>query len=70
MTTVSPPFVLYFPTQFDYNCFTKAHEYVACNNKKERQQHSLHVRIPVILNSYLGSPCLVCLICKGFITEQ
>ena len=70
MTTVSPPFVLCIPTQFDCSCFTKAYEYAACNNKVEKKQHLLHVHIPVILNSYLGTPCLVCLVCKGFMTEQ
>ena len=65
MASVSPPFVLFIPN-LDHNCFTKAHEFVACNNVGEKKPHSFHVRIPVILNDYLGTPCVEGLICKGF----
>ena len=59
MVTISPPFVLFVPEQFD---LTKAQEFVDCNCKKT---HPFHVRRPVILNNYLGTTCVSGLICKG-----
>lgn len=55
MVSVSPPFVLYVPEQFEQ---TKAHECVDCNSTRKKMPHSFHVRIPVILNNYLGSTCV------------
>ena len=62
MVTVSPPFVLFVPEEFDPE---RTHEFVLCNNKKEGKLHGFHVRIPVILNNYLGKLCITGLVCKG-----
>ena len=65
MAAVSPPFVLYIPTQFDHSCSSKANMYVACNNKEKNKPHRFHVRNPIIMNTYLGNPCSPGLVCKG-----
>ena len=52
MVSVSPPFVLYVPEQFEQ---TKAREFVDCNSTRKKVPHSFHVHIPVILTKYLGS---------------
>ena len=62
MVSVSPPFILYVPEQFKQ---TKAHEFVDCNSTRKKIPHSFHIRIPVILNNYLGSTCVKSLVCKG-----
>ena len=65
LVTVSPPFVLFIPKPDDCKDgkhLTEMQEFVDCSNKTP---HLFHVRIPIILNSYHGNPCVKGLACKG-----
>ena len=67
MVSVSPPFVLFIPEQFDGNMMQ---EFAFCNQTEEKKSHPLHVRCPVILVSYNGKPCVKGFVCKGYKTNM
>ena len=65
MVTVSPPFLLFVPDQYDDGCLNRTQLFTACNNQKKKEPHSFHVRTPIILNNYSGQLCVEGLVCKG-----
>ena len=66
MMTVSPPIVLFVPDQYDDGCLNRTQLFTACYIKRKKEPHPFHVRIPIILESYRGRPCVEGLVCKGF----